>query len=162
LTLSNVITWKKKRAYGVQHNYLFTREELLYLVNGDAKKPRRFNVPLLAKKRGYAGYDPAHPAKSEYLRRSNVWVDIDAEPEDGSTTDVWDATEVLRGKLHECQKADRVCEIPIEVHTDPGEVVVELFGGSASTAAAAQRLGRRFVVVESGAVEVENIIRRIG
>ena len=26
--MSNLITWSKKRAYGVQNNYLFTREEL--------------------------------------------------------------------------------------------------------------------------------------
>lgn len=29
--LANLITWKKRRAYGLSYNYLFTREELAYL-----------------------------------------------------------------------------------------------------------------------------------
>ena len=145
LSLANLITWKKKRAYGVQHNYLFTREELAYLTNGDPKKPRCFNIPLLDKKRGYAGYDPDHPAKSEFLRRSNVW----------------DESEIFKGKVHPCQKADRVCEIPIEVHTKPGELVVDLFSGSGSTSLAARRLGRRFFAVEKDPTEFEKIVGRL-
>lgn len=140
------ITWRKKRGYGTQTNYLFCREEvaeltnaspereeLAYLLNSAPRRPSTFHVPYLDQKRGYAGYNKDYPAKSEHLRR----------------TTVWDETEILRDKLHECQKADRVCEIPIEVHTNPDDTVVELFGGSGSTAAAAQRLGRRYVVVEN-------------
>ena len=55
--LSTPITWKKKRAYGIQWGYLFTREELAYLVLGNHKQPRKFTVPLLETKRGYAGYN---------------------------------------------------------------------------------------------------------
>jgi DNA modification methylase len=131
--LSNVITWSKKRAYGVKHNYLYTREELAYFVKGDAKKPRTFNIPLLDTKRGYSGYNPQYPAKSEFYRRTNVWTDV---------------TEIFRGKNHPTQKAQRVVEIPIEVHTNPGEYVVDLFGGAGTTAHAARKLGRKFVLIE--------------
>ncbi len=63
--IANHITWSKKRGYGIQHNYLFTREECAYLHFGpDIKKPRLFNVPLLKEKRGYAGYSKKYPAKS--------------------------------------------------------------------------------------------------
>ena len=141
--LSTPITWKKKRAYGIQWGYLFTREELAYLVLGDHKKPRRFVVPLLEQKRGYAGYDPEHPAKSEFLRRTNVWDDV---------------TEILRGKTHETQKPQRLMEIPIEVHTDPGEWVLDPFAGSGTTAHAARKLGRRFVVVEKDQQEYDKMI----
>ena len=133
LTLSTLITWKKKRAYGIQWGYLFTREECAYLVKGDPKKPRCFHVPLLDQKRGYAGYDPDHPAHSEFLRRSNVW----------------DESEIFRGKVHPCQKADRVAEIPIEVHTNPGELVLDLFSGSAATSLAARKLGRLWVAIDT-------------
>lgn len=145
LQIANHITWKKRRGYGVRYNYLYTREELLYMVKGEAKKPRRFSVPYTEEKRGYAGYNPKYPAKSEYKRLTNVW----------------EITEVMRGKLHECQKADRVCEIPIEVHTEPGEVVIDLFGGCGSVSAAAQRMGRRFVMVEADAAEVEKSAIRL-
>jgi len=146
LVMSNLITWKKKRAYGLQWNYLFTREELAYFVKGDPKKPRCFNVPYLEEKRGYAGYNKKYPALSEYYRRSNVWTDI---------------TEVMRGKVHDAQKAQRVVEVPIEVSTNPDEWVVDPFAGSGTTALAARALGRRFVVIEQDAAEFEKMLTRI-
>jgi DNA modification methylase len=147
LKLANLITWKKRRAYGVQHNYLFTREELAYFTKGDdIKRPRCFNVPLLEEKRGYAGYNPKYPAKSEHYRRSNVWADV---------------TEVMRGKLHPAQKAQRVMEITIEVHTQPGEWVIDPFAGSGTTALAARKLGRRFVVVEKDEATFDGMLARL-
>lgn len=147
LRLANLITWKKRRAYGVQHNYLFTREECAYLINGpNVKKPRCFNVPLLAEKRGYAGYDERYPAKSEFYRRSNVWTDI---------------TEVMRGKVHDAQKAARTAEVPIEVHTRLGEWVIDPFAGSGTTALAAAKLGRRFLVFERDEATFEAMVERI-
>lgn len=131
--IANYITWGKKRAYGVQHNYLSTREELLYLVKGDIKKPRLFNVPYLEEKRGYAGYNEKYPAKSEHFRRTSVWTDI---------------TEIMRGKVHVAQKPLRVLEIPIEVHTVEGEWVLDPFAGSMSTAWAARKLGRKWICIE--------------
>lgn len=145
--LANLITWAKKRAYGVQHNYLFVREELAYFINGsDIKKPRTFHVPYLDKERGYAGYSKKYPAKSKYLRRTNVWSDI---------------TEILRGKVHETQKPVPVMAVPIAVHTEPGEWVVDIFAGSGTTAVAARQLGRKFVVVEKKPEEYRKLVARL-
>jgi site-specific DNA-methyltransferase (adenine-specific) len=132
--MSSHITWAKKRAYGIQWGYLFCREELAYFVLGDIKKPRLFNVPLLDKKRGYAGYNKDYPAKSENFRRTNVWTDI---------------TEILHGKRHVAQKPEKLHEIMIETHTKPGEWVLDPFGGSGTTARAARKLGRKFIIVEN-------------
>lgn len=145
LSMANLITWKKRRGYGKRNDYLFTREECAWFVRGDPKKPRCFNIPLLDQKRGYAGYDAKYPAKSEFLRRSNVWV----EPE------------LLRGKVFSAQKADRVIEVPIEVHTQPGEWVIDPFAGSGTPALAARRLGRRFVVVEKDEATFELMVGRL-
>lgn len=146
LVMSNMITWSKRRAYGVQHNYLFTREELAYFCNGDPKKPRMFNVPLLTVKRGYPGYNKKYPAKSEHKRRTNVWSDV---------------TEIMRGKLHPTQKAQRVIEIPIEVHTVPGEWVLDPFAGCGTTALAARKLGRRFVMIEKDVSHFETMVEQL-
>lgn len=132
-TIANHITWSKKRAYGIQHNYLFTREELLYLSKGEPKKPRLFKVPYLSEKRGYPGYDKDYPAKSEYKRRTNVWTDV---------------TELLRGKIHTAQKPDELHRIIIEAHTEPGEYVLDPFAGSGTTGRAARQTGRKFILVE--------------
>ncbi len=144
--LANLITWSKKRGYGVQNNYLFTREECAYFVNGSAKSPRKFNVPLLSTKRGYAGYNAKYPAKSEFYRRTNVWSDV---------------TEMMRGKLHPTQKTQRLHEIMIEIHTDPGEWVVDPFGGAGTTAFAARKLGRKFIVIEKDEKMVDDIVNRL-
>lgn len=144
--LANLITWKKKRAYGVQHNYLFTREELAYFTKGPAKKPLKFNVPLLDKKRGYAGYNVKYPAKSEFYRRTNVWTDI---------------TEIFRGKVHPTQKPKRLHEVLIETHTDPGDWVIDPFAGSGVTAEAARSLGRKFVVIENDADIFKTLVDRL-
>jgi DNA modification methylase len=117
------------------------------LIKGDdIKKPRRFNVPLLEEKRGYAGFNKKYPAKSEFYRRTNVWTDI---------------TEIMQGKVHDAQKQQRVIEIPIEVHTQPGEFVIDPFAGSGTTALAAAKLGRRFVVIEKDEKIFEDMLTRL-
>jgi site-specific DNA-methyltransferase (adenine-specific) len=146
LGLANVITWGKRRAYGVQHNYLFCREELAYLFKGpDVKKPRVFNVPLLDEKRGYAGYDERYPAKSEFKRRTNVWTDI---------------TELFSGKVHDAQKPLRTYEVVIQTHTLPSDWVIDPFAGSGTAAWAAKDLGRKFIVIEKDVVEFGKFLAR--
>jgi len=144
--LANLITWKKKRAYGVQHNYLWTREECAYFVNGPAKKPHKFHVPLLTEKRGYAGYNAKYPAKSEFYRRSNVWTDIN---------------ELFHGKKHPTEKTQRLHEVMIETHTDPGEWVIDPFAGSGVTAFAARKLGRKFMLVEQDETYFNDLVERL-
>jgi len=87
-----------------------------------------------------------YPAKSEFLRRTNVWADV---------------TEIMRGKTHVNQKPDRLMEIPIEVHTEPGEWVLDPFAGSGTTAIAARKLGRRFVIVEQDPDNFDRIVSRL-
>jgi len=144
--LANLITWKKRRGYGRDNNYLFTREELAWFVKGEASKPLQFNIPLLDEKRGYAGYNKKYPAKSEYYRRTNVWTDIG---------------ELMRGKLHKAQKPERVIEIPIETHTCKDDWVLDIFAGSGTTGSAARKLGRRFVLIEKNPASFEICLDRL-
>lgn len=117
--MATPITWAKKRAYGIQWSYLFCREEIGYFVLGDPKKPRVFNVPLLSEKRGYAGYNEKYPAKSEFKRRTNVWMDI---------------TEIFRNKTHVCQKPDALYSIMIAASSKPGDTILDPFAGSGTLA----------------------------
>ena len=130
LTLHNFITWKKRRAYGTPSNFLFTREEIAMLVKGP--KPRTFHVPYLDELRGYDGYNAKYPAKSPYLRRTNVWTDI---------------TELFRNKIHIAEKPARLAEIMIRTSSNPGDRVVDLFAGSGSTGVAVCNVGQRRCVL---------------
>lgn len=127
LRLWNLITWKKKRAYGKSNDFLFVREECAMLVKGDGP-PKTFHVPLLETKRSYPGYNAKYPAKSEFYRRTNVWDDV---------------TELLRGKIHSAEKPARLAEIMIQTSSNPGDLVVDLFAGSGSTGVAALNVGER-------------------
>jgi DNA modification methylase len=145
--LANLITWKKKRAYGTQSNFLFVREELAWFVNGTAiNKPKIFNVPLLDTKRPYPGFNTDYPAKSEYYRRTNVWDDV---------------TELLRGKTHIAEKPVRLSEIVIETHTNPGDWVLDPFCGSGSVGHAAMKLDRRFILIENDPKSFEITVERL-
>lgn len=145
--IANVVTWGKKRAYGVQHNYLFTREEIAYLVKGiDIKKPRVFNVPYTDVIRGYEGYNKKYPTKSPYKRRTSVWTDV---------------TEIFRGKVHKTEKPQNLLKIMIETSSNRGDVVFDPFAGSGSTALAARSLERKFVVIERDKTFFELIVRRL-
>jgi DNA modification methylase len=54
-----------------------------------------------------------------------------------------------------------VVEIPIEVHTDPGDVVIDPFAGSGATAFAARKLGRKFIVIEKDEEIFGKMIERL-
>ena len=129
----NWITWKKRRAYGKSHDYLFTREEILWYSASPLKGGCTFNIPLLAEKRGYAGYNPKYPAKSEFKRVSNVWDDI---------------TELLKTE-RSAQKPLLLLERLIETHSNPGDLVVDFFAGYGSTGIVALKLNRRFLGCEA-------------
>lgn len=127
------ITWNKRRAYGVQHNYLSTREEIAYCVLGNVKKPATFNVPHTAEVRGYAGYNKEYPAKSEYKRRTMVWTDI---------------TEKFAGRVHECEKPKELSRVMIETSSRKGDLVLDAFAGSGNCMTVAKELGRSCVSIE--------------
>lgn len=52
----NLITWKKRRAYGKSHDYLFCREEIAWYSMSPERTDVTFNIPLTNVKRGYSGY----------------------------------------------------------------------------------------------------------
>lgn len=144
MTMRNLITWSKKRAYGKKDDYLFTREECAWLINGD--KPRLFRIPLLDEKRGYAGFNKDYPAKSEFKRRTNVWTDI---------------PELFSNKVHIAQKPEKLAGVMISVHTRKGDTVMDPFGGSGSTGLAARKLGRKFILIERDPGNFKIIVDRL-
>jgi DNA modification methylase len=129
LTYRNCITWKKRRAYGKSHDYLFCREEIVWYSKSNVRTEVTFNIPYLKTKRGYDGFDKNHPAKSEYKRVSNVWDDI---------------PELMRPKRN-TQKPLELLERLILTHSNVGDLVVDLFCGTCPTGIAAVKNDRCFV-----------------
>lgn len=142
------LTWHKKRAFGVQNNYLSCREEIAYCVLGDVKRPRVFNIPLLQEIRGYDGYNKKYPAKSKYKRRTMVWNDV-PQPDEVQRSDVWeDVTEILKGKTHPCEKPKELSEIIVSTSSNQHDWVLDAFAGSRNCANVCEQLGRNVISVE--------------
>lgn len=80
--------------------------------------------------------------------------------------DVWQFSRVCgtfkeRTKSHPCQMPESVLERVVKVASDPGDVVLDPFGGSGTTAAVAKRLGRRFVTTEVSSNYAKAIVSRL-
>lgn len=145
LTYRNTITWKKRKAYGKSHDYLFTREELVWYSASPERTNIRFNVPLTNELRGYKGWNPKYPAKSPFKRVSNVWVDI---PE-------------LMKTERTAQKPVPLMDRIISTHSNPGDVVVDPFVGWGTTGVSAVELGRLFAGSEGIAEDAESANLRV-
>jgi len=72
----------------------------------------------------------------------------------------WEGNQRVVGNEHPTQKPTRLFELPLELHTRPGEVVLEPFSGSGSQLIAAEKLSRRCRAVEISPAFVDVAIRR--
>lgn len=138
LTYRNWLTWKKRRGYGKSHDYLFLREEILWFSKSSERTEITFNIPLTNIKRGYAGFNPDYPAKSEYKRVGNVMVDLWDYPDT-----LIEEPELMRPQRN-CQKPEGLLTRLVETHSNPGQLVVDCFAGYGSTGIVALKLGRKF------------------
>jgi site-specific DNA-methyltransferase (adenine-specific) len=64
-------------------------------------------------------------------------------------------------RLHEAQKPVRLLEFLVELLTRPGQIVLDPFAGSGSTAVACARAGRRFVGCDKAPAFVDLAARRL-
>jgi DNA modification methylase len=90
------------------------------------------------------GHKPAHG----FGQLDSVW-EVD-----------WDGKARVVGNEHPTEKPTRLFEIPIEVHTKPGAIVLEPFSGSGSQIIAAEKLRRRCRAIEIQPAFVDVAIRR--
>ncbi len=122
------VTWGKKRGYGRQFAYLFTREEIAWYSCAEGRTDVNFNIPLTKELRGYAGFSKKYPAKSPYKRVTNVWSDI---------------PELFKPKI-QCEKPVPLMERLVLTHSNPGQLVVDLFCGRGTTGVPCKMHGRDF------------------
>lgn len=65
----------------------------------------------------------------------------------------------LLGSAFSTPKPERLLERVLAIATDPGDIVVDVFGGSGTTAAVAHKMGRRWVTAELSPTTVESFTR---
>jgi len=143
-TFRQWITWKKRRAFGKSHDYIYIREEILWFSKNPDRTGVVFNKPYLDELRGYGAFDPKYSI-SEYKRAGNVWTDI--APEDLNDPVIEDITELFKLD-RQCQKPVKLMDRLIKTHSNPGDLVVDLFSGWGTTGVAALQANRKFLGCE--------------
>jgi DNA modification methylase len=81
-------------------------------------------------------------------------------------TDVWNDIPVITGMSDEktgypTQKPEKLLERIIKASSNPGEIVCDFFAGSGTTAAVAERLGRKWITSDVGRFAVNTTRKRL-
>lgn len=64
-------------------------------------------------------------------------------------------------RWHSTQKPLQLMDTLVDLFSEPGETILDAFGGSGTTAVAAKRLGRKCVVIERSEAHCESIVSRL-
>lgn len=147
LRCNNVITWYKPNAMPSMTRRSFTHatELILYFVKGPNWT---FHYQALKE------LNPERRQDGETRQMRDLW-----------SLPLCQGKERLRGPdkraLHPTQKPEALVERAIIASSEPGQVVLDPFMGSGTTAVVAQRLGRHFIGIEREALYREAALARV-
>lgn len=150
------ITMRNQRGYGTQKNWMATRQELLYYTKGSPS----FNVQYTEIPKILKGYykdidgkrvENTERSKSNNIRSSNVWVDIQQV--------FYRMKENVSGCY--AQKPLKAIERIILASSKQDDLVLDFFSHSGTTLLACERLGRRCMAVDIDPIYCEISIRRL-
>lgn len=145
LRLQNRITWEREKGRGAKANWKNAAEDIWfftvsdeYIFNLDAVKVRR--KVLAPYKQNGEPKDWENSAHGRYRNThpSNIWTNI--------SVPFWSMRE---NTDHPTQKPEKLLAKIILASTNSGDLILDPFAGSGTTAVAAKKLGRRFVGIES-------------
>lgn len=141
----NRITWEREKGRGAKANWKNSSEDIWYFTvsdeftfNLDAVKVRRKvlapytenGAPKDWEKNGDGNFRLTHP--------SNLWTDL--------SVPFWSMPE---NTDHPTQKPEKLLAKVILASSNEGDMVLDPFAGSGTTAVAARKLGRGFTAIES-------------
>jgi site-specific DNA-methyltransferase (adenine-specific) len=144
LTVRNRITWEREKGRGAKTNWKNASEDIWFCTVGDRFT---FNVDQVKLRRKVVapyrqdGQPKDWSATSEGNFRdthpSNLWTDI--------TIPFWSMPE---NTDHPTQKSEKLMARLILASTESGDMVLDPFLGSGTTAVAAKKLGRRYLGID--------------
>jgi DNA modification methylase len=144
LVVKNRITWRREKGRGSRRNWKNNLEDIWFAVKSENYI---FNVEeVKIKKQVIAPYRENGEPKDwveengeryRYTHPANIWID--------TVVPFWSMPE---NTPHPTQKPEMVVERVMKASSNPGDVVLDPFMGSGTTAVVAVRLGRRFIGFE--------------
>lgn len=143
--LQNRITWEREKGRGAKRNWKNTAEDIWFFTvsdeftfNLDAVKQRR-RVMAPYKQNGQPkDWDETTGGNFRDTHPSNIWTDI--------TVPFWSMPE---NTDHPTQKPEKLLAKIILASTNTGDLILDPFAGSGTTAVVAKKLGRDFLSIES-------------
>lgn len=111
---------------------------------------------------GYTGiFRRTYLADHSGLPASNLWADLDQTGHNRQAK--YELKNLFPGlptaQLFKTPKPERLMRRILAVATDPGDLVLDCFAGSGTTAAVGQKMGRRWVAIERAADTVDRFTR---
>jgi len=146
----NHVIWSYRRWPGTARTYQSMHDDILFYAK-DPKATRVFNIEYEAPSESYL---KRFKGKTQVLdpetRSRKIVVD---EPTKGlPVRDVWEISMIAGFKSertgYPTQKPEPLLERVIRTSTDEGGLVADFFSGSGTTAAVAERLGRRWIACD--------------
>ena len=145
-TLRNRITWQREKGRGAAANYKNSMEDIWfatvdsgsdYVFHTEAVKLRRKVMAPYRTDGQPKDWQQTAQGNFRDTAPSNFWDDI--------TVPYWSMPE---NTDHPTQKPEKLLAKLILASSNPGDMVLDPFGGVGSTAVTAKQLGRRFVTIE--------------
>lgn len=144
LRVRNRITWQREKGRGAKTNWKNGMEDIWFATVSDQYQFHLEDVKLRRKVRAPYRIDGKPKDWSETLEGnfrdtcpSNFWDDI--------SIPYWSMAE---NTAHPTQKPEKLIAKLILASSNPGDVILDPFGGSGTTAVTAKKLGRHFITME--------------
>ena len=143
--LQNRITWEREKGRGAKRNWKNTAEDIWFFTvsddftfNIDDVKIRRKVLAPYTEKGVPKDWNAGTDGNFRDTHPSNIWTDI--------SVPFWSMPE---NTDHPTQKPEKLLAKIILASTNPGDLILDPFAGSGTTAVAAKKLGRDFIAIES-------------
>jgi site-specific DNA-methyltransferase (adenine-specific) len=143
--LQNRITWEREKGRGARKNWKNAAEDIWFFT---VSEEYTFNIEAVKQKRRVGAPYTENGKPKDWKRDddgnfrlthpSNIWTDI--------SVPFWSMPE---NTDHPTQKSEKLLAKIILASTNPGDLILDPFAGSGTTAVVAKKLGRKFVAIES-------------
>lgn len=143
--LRNRITWEREKGRGAKANWKNSAEDIWFFTvsdkftfNLDAVKQRRRVIAPYRENGKPKDWDETRDGNFRDTHPSNIWTDI--------SVPFWSMPE---NTDHPTQKPEKLLAKIILASTNKGDLILDPFSGSGTTAVVARKLDRDFVTIES-------------
>ncbi|MBP6002349.1 MAG: site-specific DNA-methyltransferase [Pyrinomonadaceae bacterium] len=143
--LRNRITWEREKGRGAKRNWKNTAEDIWFFTvsddftfNIDHVKLRRKVLAPYTENGVPKDWSSGEDGSFRDTHPSNIWTDL--------SVPFWSMPE---NTDHPTQKPEKLLAKIILASTNAGDMILDPFAGSGTTAVVAKKLGRNFVVIES-------------